>query len=99
MCLCDTNENYLCFECECFYKDQVMQLIHHHKNDILEEKDWWWTINDYDINIFCYEDDPDSPDAIFSINLYRLDRDTTSSYTSDVQWDLEPMTRREIRLA
>ena len=75
MCLCDTNENYLCFECECFYKDQVMQLIHHHKNEILEEKDWWWTINDYDINIFCYEDDPESPDAVFSINLYRLDRE------------------------
>ena len=52
MCLCDTNENYLCFECECFYKDQVMQLIHHHKNEILEEKDWWWTINDYDVNVF-----------------------------------------------
>mgnify|MGYP003350217781 len=98
MCQCDEPNNYLCFECECFYKDAVMELIHHHKNDILETKDWWWTVNDYDINVHCLDDNSDEPDAVFSINLYRLDREDTSSYDRNVQWDLEPMTRKEIRL-
>lgn len=99
MCMCDEANKYLCFECECFYRDAVKELIHIHKNDILEDCDWWWTINDYDINVHCQDDEPYEPDAVFSINLYRLDRpDGTSSYESGIQWDLEPMTRKEIRL-
>ena len=100
MCMCDEPNNYLCFECECFYKDAVFQLIYEHKNEILEEGDWWWTINSYDINIHCQDDENFyEPDAVFKINLYKLDRpDGTSSYGKDVQWDLPPMTRKQIRL-
>lgn len=98
MCMCDIPTEYVCFECECFYKDAIKDLIHEHKNEILETKDWWWTINDFDINVHCLEDNADEPDAVFSINLYRLDRETTSSYEARVQWDMQPMTRREIRL-
>lgn len=97
MCMCDEPNGYLCFECECFYKDAVMHLIYEHKDEILEDCDWWWTINDYDINIHCLDDEPYDPDAVFSINLYRLDREDTSSYESSVQWDLPPMTRQQIQ--
>lgn len=100
MCMCDEPNNYLCFECECFYKDAVMQLIYEHKDEILENVEWWWTVNSYDINIFCYDEQNfEEPDAVYFINLYKLDRpDGTSSYDSSVQWDLPPMTREEIRL-
>jgi len=40
----------------------------------------------------------EKPEAVFSINLYRLDLGDTSSYDSSSQYDLEPMTRKEIRL-
>jgi hypothetical protein len=99
-CMCDKNEGYMCFYCEEFLKDAVKDLIHTHKNDILETCDWWWSINDeYDINVFCPDDEPFEPDAVFSINLYKLDQpDGTSSYDSSSQYDLDPMTRKEIRL-
>lgn len=100
MCTCDKDNQYLCFECECYLVDAVKDLIHVHKNDILDSGDWWWAIDDqYDINIFCYEDDPDSPEARFEINLYKLNQYPTSSYDLTSQYDLDPMTRREIRLA
>ena len=102
MCQCDNQNNYLCFECEEFLKSEARDLIHKHKNDILDTKDWWYAIdtvkNKYDINVHCLDDNADEPDAIFSINLYRLDQGNTSSYDTDVQFDLEPMTRKEIRL-
>jgi hypothetical protein len=54
----------------------------------------------YDVNVHCLDDETfETPEAVFSINLYRLDQGDTSSYQVDVQYDLEPMTRREIRLA
>lgn len=100
MCMCDENNDYLCFECEEYLISAVKDLIHVHKNDILDTNDWWWGIDDlYDVNVFCYEDDPDSPDAVFSINLYKLNLGHTSSYDLNTQYDLDPMTRREIRLA
>lgn len=77
---------------------EVYDLIHKHKNDILETKDWWWAIDGYDINVHCLDDNADEPDALFSINIYELDRGNTSSYDTDVQFDLKPMTRKEIRL-
>jgi hypothetical protein len=78
---------------------EVYGLIHTHKNDILDTGDWWWAIDGYDINVHCLDDENfDSPDAIFSINIYELDEGNTSSYDSDVQFDLPPMTRKEIRL-
>ena len=99
MCMCDEPNGYLCLECECFYKDAVMQLIYQHKEEILETCEWWWTVNDYDINVFCLDDEPYEPNAIFNINLYKLDRpDGTSSYEKGVQWDLPSMTRLEIKL-
>ena len=80
----------------------MKELIHKYKNDILDTKDWWWAVetakNKYDVNVHCLDDNADEPDAIFSINLYRLDQGNTSSYDTDVQFDLEPMTRKEIRL-
>lgn len=79
-------------------KKQVMDLIHQHKNDILESCDWWWSVDNYDINVHCLEDEPYEPDAVFSINLYELDQGDTSSYESKSQYDLPPMTRKEIRL-
>lgn len=98
-CTCDKDENYLCFYCECYLKDSVKDLIHEHKNEILETKDWWWAIdNAYDVNIFCYEDDCDHPEARFEINLYKLNRGDTSSYEQDAQYSLPHMTRMEIRL-
>jgi hypothetical protein len=101
--MCDRDDNYLCFYCEDYIKDAVKDLIHVHKNDILESGDWWYavsTANDvYDVNVHCLDDETfETPEAVFSINLYRLDRGDTSSYQFDVQYDLEPMTRREIRL-
>lgn len=102
MCMCDKGENYLCFYCEEFLKDAVKDLIHKHKNDILETNDWWWAIDTanskYDINVHCIDDDTDQPDAIFNINLYELDHGRTSSYELRAQHDLQPMTRKEIRL-
>jgi len=100
MCQCDNQNDYLCFECEEFLKDAVKDLIHKHKNDILDTCDWWWAIGDqYDVNVFCYEDDCDRPEARFEINLYKLDQPNgTSSYDSSSQYDLPSMTRKEIRL-
>ena len=103
MCMCDNDNNYVCFECETFLKDAVKDLIHTHKNDILDTCEWWWAVetvnNKYDINVHCQDDNADEPEAVFSINLYRLNYpDGTSSYGKDVQYDLEPMTRKEIRL-
>lgn len=78
---------------------EVYALIHKHKNDILDTGDWWWAIDNYDINVFCLDDENfEKPEALFSINLYELDQGDTSSYTKNVQYDLEPMTRKEIRL-
>lgn len=101
MCTCPETNDYLCFYCEEYLKDAVMDLIHKHKNDILDTKDWWWAIDNlYDVNVHCMDDNADEPDAVFSINLYKLDYpDGTSSYDSSSQYDLDPMTRREIRLA
>ena len=97
MCMCDNN--YLCFECECYLQDAVKDLIHKHKNDILDSQDWWWSIdNEYDVNIHCLDDEWEQPEAVYSINLYRLDDEGSSSYESKDQYDLEPMTRKEIRL-
>ena len=79
-------------------EEKVYKLIHDHKNEILDTGDWWWSVDNYDLNVFCYEDDKDDPKALFNINLYELDEEHTSSYGSNVQFDLEPMTRREIRL-
>lgn len=81
-------------------KGEVKDLIHKHKNDILETCEWWWAIGDrYDVNVFCNEEDCEHPDALFQINLYKLDQPHgTSSYDSSSQYDLEPMTRKEIRL-
>ena len=79
-------------------KEQVYKAIHDHKNEILDTNDWWWAIDGYDLNVFCYEDEPDSPDALFNINLYELDKDGLSSYHSEDQYDLPQMTRKEIRL-
>jgi hypothetical protein len=54
----------------------------------------------YDVNVFCLDDETfETPEAVFSVNLYRLDQGDTSSYDSSVQYDLPSMTRREIRLA
>lgn len=101
MCMCDKDNQYLCFECEEYLKGEIKDIIHKHKNDILDSCDWWWAIGDqYNVNIFCNEDDPDVPEALFTINLYKLDQPHgTSSYDSSSQYDLvEPMTRKEIRL-
>jgi hypothetical protein len=75
--------------------NEVYALIHKHKNDILDTNDWWWAIGDYDLNVFCYEDDPESPDALFNINLYKIGY----GFSAESQYDLPSMTRREIRLA
>lgn len=100
MCMCDKDEGYLCFYCECFLKQEVMDVVHKYKNEILDSGDWWHSIPNYDINIHCLDDKNfDSPDAVFNINLYELDLGDTSSYTQNVQFDLEPMTRKEIRLS
>jgi hypothetical protein len=97
--MCDKGEGYVCFYCEEYLKDAVKDLIHTHKNDILDTGDWWWAIDGHDINVHCLDDENfEKPEAVFSINLYRLDLGNTSSYDSDVQFDLEPMTRKEIRL-
>lgn len=78
---------------------EVYKLIHDHKNEILDSQDWWWAIGNKDINIHCLDDDTwELPDAVYSINLYELNENGTSSYDSSVQYDLPPMTRREIRL-
>jgi len=104
MCMCDRSEGYLCFYCEDYIKDAVKDLVHKHKNEILESCDLWYavsTANDmYDVNVFCLDDETfEQPEAVFSVNLYRLDQGDTSSYDSSVQYDLPSMTRREIRLA
>ena len=101
--MCDRDEEYLCFYCEDYLQDAVKDLIRVHKDEILKTGDWWYaveTANDkYDVNVHCLDDENyDEPDAVFSINLYRLDLGDTSSYESDVQWDLPSMTRQEIRL-
>jgi hypothetical protein len=78
--------------------DLVYAAIKQHKNEILEDCDWWFTVGNYDLNVFCYEDEPYEPDALFSINLYELDEGETSSYSKQSQYDLPQMTRKEIRL-
>jgi len=103
MCMCDRDEGYLCFYCEDYIQDAVKDLIRVHKDEIFKVRDWWYSVetaNDkYDVNIHCLDDENyDKPEAEFSINLYRLDLGHTSSYESDVQWDLPSMTRQEIRL-
>lgn len=78
--------------------EQVYKIIRDHKNEVLDSCDWWWAIDGYDINVHCLDDNFDQPDAIFSINLYELDHGRTSSYDLRAQYDLTPMTRKEIRL-
>jgi hypothetical protein len=102
---CDHDDGYLCFYCEVYLKDTVKDVIHKFKNEILDTGDWWYAVNTahdtYDVNVHCLDDDNwREPDAVFSINLYRLDLDLgdTSSYHSKVQYDFDPMTRKEIRL-
>jgi len=101
--MCDRGEGYVCFFCEEFLKDKAKDLIHQFKNEILDTGDWWYAIetthDTYDINVHCLDDENfEKPEAVFSINIYRLDLGDTSSYTTNVQFDLEPMTRKEIRL-
>lgn len=77
---------------------EVYKVIHDYKNEILESCDWWWSVGNYDLNVHCLDDNADEPEAIFSINLYELDLGEASSYEQSVQFDLPPMTRKEIRL-
>jgi len=79
-------------------KDLVYKAIKEHKNEILEDCDWWFTVDNYDLNVHCQDDEPFEPDAMFRINLYELDEGETSSYSKQSQYDLPPMTRKEIRL-
>jgi hypothetical protein len=79
--------------------EPIYALIKQHKNDILDTGDWWWTIDGHDINVHCLDDENfENAEAVFSINLYELDLGDTSSYTKNEQFDLPPLTRREIRL-
>ena len=80
---------------------EVLKLMHTHKNEILDSCDWWYSIDNYDINVFCYEDTENrqlAPTALFNINLYELDLGEGSSYDSSTLTSLQPMTRQEIRL-
>lgn len=79
-------------------KAEVYEAMKCHKNEILEDCDWWWTVGNYDLNVHCQDDEPYEPDAVFKINLYELDMGETSSYTKKSQHDLPSMTRKEIRL-
>ena len=79
-------------------KELVYSAIKKYKNEILEDCDWWWSIDNYDLNVHCPDDEPFEPDAVFHINLYELDQGLTSSYESKSQYDLPNMTRKEIRL-
>ena len=79
-------------------KELVYKAIKEHKNEILEDCDWWFTVDNYDLNVHCQDDEPFEPDAMFRINLYELDEGETSSYSKQSQYDLPPMTRKEIRL-
>ena len=96
MCQCDKPNHYLCFECESYLKDAVYDLIHKYKNEILEDCDWWYGLEDYSVNVFCYEDEPYEPDALFEINIYRVGENGMDDYSD--QYDLPSMTRKEIRL-
>lgn len=79
--------------------NKALAIIHQFKNEILDSGDWWHSFDNYDINVHCLDDaNFNSPDAVFSINLYELDLGDTSSYSEQAQYDLTPMTRREIRL-
>jgi len=79
-------------------KTQVMRVVRQYKDEILDSCDWWWTVENYDLNVHCPDDEPYEPDAVFQINLYELDRGDTSSYEGKSQYDLPSMTRKEIRL-
>ena len=76
---------------------QVIEIIHKYKNEILDEGDWWYGLPDHSINVHCLAEDWEHPDAIFSINIYKVGANGLDDYNS--QYDLKPMTRREIRLA
>jgi hypothetical protein len=79
-------------------KELVYKAIRQYKDEILEDCDWWFTVDNYDLNVFCYEDEPFEPDAVFNINLYELDEEHTSSYEKKAQYDLPSLTRKEIDL-
>jgi hypothetical protein len=55
-------------------------------------------LTDYSINVFCNEEggNQDEPDALFQINIYKVGENGMDDYS--MQYDLDPMTRKEIRL-
>jgi hypothetical protein len=95
---CDPDDGYLCFYCEEFLKDAVKDAMKLHKTEILDTCDWWWGLTDYSINVFCNEEggNQDEPDALFQINIYKVGENGMDDYS--MQYDLDPMTRKEIRL-
>ena len=80
-----------------FMKDVVKNLIRIHKDEILEQEDWWYGLYNFSVNVHCLQDNSKSPDAVFSVNVYKVGEDGMDDYS--IQWDLEPRTRKEIELA
>jgi hypothetical protein len=78
--------------------DLVYAVIKRYKNEILEDCDWWYKFEFYDMNVHCQDDEPYEPDALFQINLYELNEHGLGDFEEKSQTNLPSMTRMEIRL-
>jgi hypothetical protein len=79
-------------------KSFVLTIVKKYKNEILEQLDWWYGFDNHDLNVFCMEDEPYEPDAVFHFNVYTLGKDGVNDMYEEEQNMMPPMTREEIRL-
>ena len=74
----------------------IYKVMREHKDEILKDGDWWWGFNTHSVNVHCLDDDNYKNDnAVFSINVYAVGENGMDDYS--VQYDLRPMTKRELR--
>jgi hypothetical protein len=79
-------------------KDLVRSVIRKYKNEILEDCDWWYGFEFHDMNVFCFDDEPYEPNALFHINIYTLGDNGINDWYEEEENMMLPITREELRL-
>jgi|Laugresu1bdmlbsd_1035121.scaffolds.fasta_scaffold00129_22 hypothetical protein len=79
-------------------KKLVLATIKKYKDEILDQCDWWHGFEHHDINVFCLDDEPYDPDAVFHINIHTLGDNGMNDMFEEEQNMMQSMTREELRL-
>lgn len=77
MCMCDKENQYLCFFCEEFLNDQVKDLFKNYKHEIVRDGDWWHGFTDWSINIFQDE----AKSGVYTVNAYKVGDNGMDDYS------------------